>query len=631
MSVPAAKQSEERSLISGQRRDDAFMRGLTDVGVVRTANQDYWGYLEPGDGTILAMRGKLACVCDGMGGHAGGETASLLAVETILEQYGQFDPDEDVVTALARSITSANEVVHSTASNNPALKGMGSTVTTLVLQGETAYLAQVGDSRGYLIRGNHIRRLTKDHSLVQQLVDEGLIDESEMETHPDKNVILRSLGVRPKVKVDICSISPRPGDVFLLCSDGLSGLLGDDELHAIVSSHDGILEEACQTLVDMANSLGGHDNITVQLVQTGDRPSDAGPDEPIPAVSYAEGHAPPPPRQREPTIKARSPEPLPPDGFLGSSFDLPPLGLVVLVAICMILAVGSGVLGIVAGMQLTAGKALRAREAAHTTSAAVNEQLQLMDADSLPDQIRKQLTAAETSLSAADEVFGGLSHLSTPAKYANAKTAYEEISLRLDELIAQQHAKRERITTQLSDLAAVSLPEMAQLTAGWRARAATALGWLNAPTEGTETSYANLARESHNKGLESMAAALAADPKTPRSLEHHVTAVQAFQDTVIYSALAHQSELSHRMATASSTHAALGMPRLTGGANAVEHLLAVHRVVSALDGPDKTDLATEALEALERLAVETLSPSLPAAANGPSLPVEADNEPGSPR
>lgn len=616
MSAPAAKQTEERSLISGQRREDAFMRGLSDVGVVRKANQDYWGYLEPGDGTILASRGKLACVCDGMGGHAGGEVASLLAVETILDQYGQFDPDEDVVTALARAVTSANEVIHSTATNDATLKGMGSTVTALVIQGETAYLAQVGDSRGYLVRGVHIQRLTKDHSLVQQLVDEGLIDESEMETHPDKNVILRSLGVRPSVKVDICSIPTRPGDVFLLCSDGLSGLLGEDELHAIVSSHDGLLDEACQVLVDMANSLGGHDNITVQLLQTGPRPSNAVPDETIPPVSYAEGHTPTPPKQRAQPIKARSPKPPTQDGFLGSSFDLPPLALVLLVAICLILAVGSAVLGLVAGMQLATGKALKARDAAHAASASVNERLRLMDADSLPDEVRKQLTEAETSLSAADADFGGLNHLSTTSKNATAENTYAEVGRHLDELIAQQHAKRERITTQLSDLAAVSLPEMARLTAAWRARAVTALGWLNAPTEGYETSYANLARESHNKGLESMAAALASDPVTPRSLEHHVTAVEDFQFTVIYSALAHQSELSHRMATASGAHAALGMPRLTGAANAVEHFLAVHRVVSALDGPGKTDLATQALQALERLAVDTLSPSTPAGTDG---------------
>jgi protein phosphatase len=252
-------------------RDDAALGQHSHVGMARTANEDFFGYWESDDDRTFDLKGRLAIVCDGMGGHAGGEIASRLAVKTIIQEY-QTDASENVMEALRRCIEAANSAVFAEASkpDNELLKGMGTTVTAIVHRREVVYFGQVGDSRAYLIRGNAIRQMTKDHSLVQQLVDEGLLEESEMENHPDKNVILRSLGVKPKVEVDISYAPLAPGDIYLLCSDGLSGLVSNDEMLSIVRagvSQGDDLRQICERLIDLANQYGGHDNITVQLLR----------------------------------------------------------------------------------------------------------------------------------------------------------------------------------------------------------------------------------------------------------------------------------------------------------------------------------------------------------------------------
>ena len=260
----------------------------THVGMSRTRNEDFLGVWEPTEPTQLEARGRLLVVCDGMGGHNGGEIASRLAVKTILETYrdsAHADPTE----GLRESVMRANAEVYAEAQkpgNREKLKGMGTTVTALVHRGDAIYLAQVGDSRAYLIRDNAIQQLTKDHSLVQQLVDEGLLAAEEMESHPDKNVILRSLGVKPDVEVDLSQATSQPGDTYLLCSDGLSGLVSSDELLGIVSAGLGQgtdLSAVCESLVERANSYGGHDNVTVQLLHLG--PLVASDNPPPPAAS----------------------------------------------------------------------------------------------------------------------------------------------------------------------------------------------------------------------------------------------------------------------------------------------------------------------------------------------------------
>lgn len=253
-------------------RDDIILGQHSHVGMARTANEDFFGYWESDDDRLFDLKGRLAVVCDGMGGHAGGEIASRLAVKTLIETY-EKDPSDDVMDSLRRSIEKANDTVYKEGlkPQNTKLKGMGSTLTCVVQRRELIYFGQVGDSRCYLVRRGQIQQMTKDHSLVQQLVDEGLLDKSEMENHPDKNVILRSLGVKPSVDVDISYVAAEVGDVYLLCSDGLSGLVGDQEMLNIINTalKNGVkdLRKVCEQLVDLANKYGGHDNITVQLLQ----------------------------------------------------------------------------------------------------------------------------------------------------------------------------------------------------------------------------------------------------------------------------------------------------------------------------------------------------------------------------
>lgn len=254
-------------------RDDILLGQHSHVGMARTANEDFFGYWESDDDRQFDLKGRLVVVCDGMGGHAGGEIASRLAVKTIIEAY-EASTSEDPMEALRAAIEKANDTVYkeSAKPNNAKLKGMGSTMTCLVQRRELVYFGQVGDSRCYLVRGGAIQQMTKDHSLVQQLVDEGLLDKSEMENHPDKNVILRSLGVKPQVDVDVSYVPGAVGDVYLLCSDGLSGLVSEKEMLGIVQA--GLksggdkpdLRKMCEQLVDLANRYGGHDNITVQLL-----------------------------------------------------------------------------------------------------------------------------------------------------------------------------------------------------------------------------------------------------------------------------------------------------------------------------------------------------------------------------
>lgn len=253
-------------------RSDVQLGQHSHVGMARTANEDFFGYWEPDEDREFDLKGRLVVVCDGMGGHNGGEIASRLAVKTIIAEYEQ-DDSGNIMEALRRSIENANGAVYAEAhkpDNKDSLKGMGTTVTAIAQRREMVYFAQVGDSRAYLIRGDAIKQMTKDHSLVQQLVDEGLLEESEMENHPDKNVILRSLGVKPEVEVDISYAPIAPGDVYLVCSDGLSGLVSPGEMLKIVraglDSH-GDLRRVCEQLVDLANKYGGHDNITVQLLK----------------------------------------------------------------------------------------------------------------------------------------------------------------------------------------------------------------------------------------------------------------------------------------------------------------------------------------------------------------------------
>lgn len=237
---------------------------LSDVGCVRDVNEDSIRVIRPTEPNELAKRGILVVVADGMGGHNAGEIASRLAVEVVVQRYS--DDSKEPGKALAKSVEHANRVILDAASKDARYTGMGTTCTALLLRGGLAYCAHVGDSRLYLVRGNDIFLMTEDHSAVMDLVKQGTITADEARHHPDKNVIIRALGGRPDVEVAAWEkpLSVRPGDTFLLCSDGLYDLIEDNELFDAMRG--ALPQLACERLVELAKQRGGPDNITVGII-----------------------------------------------------------------------------------------------------------------------------------------------------------------------------------------------------------------------------------------------------------------------------------------------------------------------------------------------------------------------------
>jgi serine/threonine protein phosphatase PrpC len=252
--------------------------GRTDVGRTREHNEDAFvvadltanrATLHPDVRThISGELGSLFMVADGMGGAAAGEIASAMAVDVVLRELERLWIDASrhdaaaFAQALKRATAAANAEINAFATQHPEYRGMGTTATIAGLLGDTLYLAQVGDSRGYLIREGVARQLTKDQSLMQKLVEAGELTEEEAEHSERRNIILQALGPETSVKVDLTHQVVRRGDVLVLCSDGLSGQVGKDEIASIVSEeHD--LVAVCKRLVDRANENGGPDNITV--------------------------------------------------------------------------------------------------------------------------------------------------------------------------------------------------------------------------------------------------------------------------------------------------------------------------------------------------------------------------------
>jgi len=243
----------------------------TDVGMKRTHNEDYFALIEDE---------QLFIVADGMGGHASGEVASKLAADVIGEFY-RHSKDQDatwpyrydhnlsyVENRMVASIRLANARIYQSAGKNPQLRGMGTTIVGFIVKGDQGYIAHVGDSRCYRVRNGAIEPLTRDHSLLEDYREARPdMTEEEARNFPHKNVITRALGMRDNVLVDINKIGLNDGDRFVLCSDGLSGMLTDEEIHQIVADHDD-LEEAVSVLIERANDAGGTDNITAMVVET---------------------------------------------------------------------------------------------------------------------------------------------------------------------------------------------------------------------------------------------------------------------------------------------------------------------------------------------------------------------------
>lgn len=223
----------------------------TDVGMVREQNEDAF-YI--GDNVFA--------VADGMGGHDAGEVASGIAVRILREnKFNGADPEG----WLRAVISEINAEIFRQASINPGYAGMGTTLTVLIIEGNRAYLGHVGDSRAYLLRDGMLRQLTDDHSVVGELLKRGVLTREEARFHPQRNIITRALGTFPQVDIDISSLDTRVGDRVLLCTDGLTSAVSDQELADILlSTHDP--NQACNTLIDEANKRGGYDNTTVVVV-----------------------------------------------------------------------------------------------------------------------------------------------------------------------------------------------------------------------------------------------------------------------------------------------------------------------------------------------------------------------------
>lgn len=249
--------------------------GITDIGRKRQRNEDSY---------LVNDKLHLYIVADGMGGHAGGEFASKIAVSTVEEIFkgedreksgvpeetfldGQISPEDDEAKQerLKDAILRAGNMIARKAVEDPELRGMGTTVTVMFFIEDRGYIAHVGDSRAYCVRNETITQITEDHSLVHEQLKSGLITEEEARTHQLKNIITRSVGVHEEVEIDTVVWKVQPGDSYLLCSDGLTNMVSDPQLQGVINEND--LEPAARELVDMANRNGGDDNITLIIIQ----------------------------------------------------------------------------------------------------------------------------------------------------------------------------------------------------------------------------------------------------------------------------------------------------------------------------------------------------------------------------
>ncbi|MEA2235572.1 MAG: family protein phosphatase [Thermoanaerobaculia bacterium] len=245
--------------------------GLTHVGRQRQHNEDTF---------LVADEAKLFLVADGMGGHAAGEIASRIAVDSISEFIVHTKEDDGTwphaydehftrtTNRLMAALRMANTRVLEAMRKDARLRGMGTTVVAAMADGGKMSVAHVGDSRAYMIRNGKISRITSDHSWVFEQVQAGMLTEAEAEKHPLRNVITRALGGALSVNPDASEIDSKPGDVYLLCSDGLTGMVPEEEILKLVTANADDLEKACRDLIDMANEHGGLDNVTAILVKT---------------------------------------------------------------------------------------------------------------------------------------------------------------------------------------------------------------------------------------------------------------------------------------------------------------------------------------------------------------------------
>jgi serine/threonine protein phosphatase PrpC len=237
----------------------------TSRGRKRPSNEDAFGF---------SVEHGIYVVCDGMGGAAAGEVASSLAVDEVMRRLAQQDGKEPqashaVPDAAVQAVSAANLVIFSRAESNQKLNGMGTTLVALVVEERHAWLLNVGDSRGYRMRQGRLQQITEDHSLVEEQVRLGRLSHSDAAHSPLRNVITRALGTHGQVTPDIFPLEVEPGDLFLLCSDGLTRELSDAVLESLLGAEQ-TLDDTCAELIRAANKAGGQDNITCLLVRAGE-------------------------------------------------------------------------------------------------------------------------------------------------------------------------------------------------------------------------------------------------------------------------------------------------------------------------------------------------------------------------
>ena len=237
-----------------------ILLGKTDTGIVRPSNQDNFALREFPDG------GSFAIVCDGMGGYAGGNVASEIAVNVATETVEASLPVTHPEGVLKNAIDKANNMIFAATMKDEALANMGTTAVAVWVSNGMATVAHVGDSRAYLFREGCLRQLTHDHSMVQMMIDNGSITPEEARTHPYKNVITRVVGKDTLPEISFVTEVLKAGDAILICTDGLTNMLQDSEIEGILSAPAEITSAVCDTLIDAANKNGGTDNITAVIM-----------------------------------------------------------------------------------------------------------------------------------------------------------------------------------------------------------------------------------------------------------------------------------------------------------------------------------------------------------------------------
>ena len=237
--------------------------GMTDIGQIRSKNEDAFDFGFFDDGTAWSI------VCDGMGGAKGGQLASSMVIDVVGSKikkcYNKLMPVTSFENLFLSSITTANVSVYDRSSVDDDLKGMGTTLVGAIVKNNEACIAHVGDSRAYIIHGSEIKQITKDHSLVQEMLDNGQITVEEFNSNPIKNIITRAIGINEEIEIDFDFVKVEDGDALILCSDGLSGLLSDDEILGIYINNE--FEILTEKYIEKANENGGRDNITVVVMK----------------------------------------------------------------------------------------------------------------------------------------------------------------------------------------------------------------------------------------------------------------------------------------------------------------------------------------------------------------------------